>query len=101
MKRQIKELEEINSFTCYAKQDDSIKASEEVKKLRKEEQKLLEEQTKLLHKFRDINKTVRTQNITSWLLLSYLDNGDGSRATPSQQKVQLETRGRTITTKSY
>ena len=58
LKRQIKELEEINSFTCYAKQDDSIKAAEEAKKQQQQEQELLEEQTKVLHTFRDDNKTV-------------------------------------------
>lgn len=59
LKRQIKELEEINSFTCYAKQDDSLKATEEEKKHQQEEQKLLEEQTRVLHTFRDGNKTVK------------------------------------------
>ena len=58
LKRQIKELEEFNSFTCYSKQDDSVKAIEEVKIQQQEEQKLLEEQTKLLQTFRDDNKTV-------------------------------------------
>lgn len=58
LKRQIKELEEFNSFTCYSKQDDSVKAIEEVKKQQQEEQKLLEEQTKILQTFRDDNKTV-------------------------------------------
>ena len=60
LKRQIKELEEINSFTCYAKQDDSLKATEEEKKQQQEEKKLYEEETKRLHTFRDDNKTVKS-----------------------------------------
>ena len=59
LKRQIKELEEINSYTNYAKQDDSVKAMEDVKRQQEEEQKMQEEQTKKMHAFRDDNKTVR------------------------------------------
>ena len=80
LKRQIKELEEINSFTCYAKQDDSIKATKEVKKQQQEEQKLFEEQTKILQTFRDDNKTVSIQNV-SIKIVSDIGNGNASKAT--------------------
>lgn len=83
LKRQIKELEEINSFTCYAKQDDSLKATEEERKHQQEEQKLLDEQTRVLHTFRDDNKTVRIHNITV-ISISCIDNGDASRTTQGQ-----------------
>ena len=59
LKRQINELEEINSYTNYAKQDDSVKAMEHVKRQQEEEQKVQEEQAKKMHSFRDDNKTVR------------------------------------------
>ena len=82
LKRQIKELEEFNSFTCYSKQDDSIKATEEVRKQQQEEQKLFEEQTKVLHTFRDDNKTVSVQNVSSYKNYFWdIGNGNASRTT--------------------
>jgi len=59
LKRQIKELEDINSYTNYAKQDDSVKAMDDVRRQQEEEQKVQEEQAKKMQSFRDGNKTVR------------------------------------------